>query len=172
MAQETLYYSLQPCSLGLILVAVSKVGLCAILIDDSADALKLELRNRFPVAELIENDREAKPTLTQVVALIDNPHAPVKLVLDERGTPFQQQVWKALREIPLGVTVTYSDIAEKIGRPLAVRAVGAACGANPLAIVTPCHRVISKDGKLTGFRWGKHRKLQLLQNEGLTKEMR
>lgn len=165
MNQETLYYSIKTCALGLLLAAISDAGLCAILLDDDPQFLKAELKKRFPKALLVENNIRTKDTLENVVNLMNYPEKDTQLVLDERGTQFQKQVWKALRNIPLGTTVAYSDIARNIGRPEAVRAVGAACGANPLAIVTPCHRVLSKDGKLTGFRWGTQRKLQLLQME-------
>jgi len=151
----------------MLLVALSKKGLCAILIDDEASYLQEELKKRFPEADLIKDEKITGETHAKVVDLIDHPQHHIPIRLDERGTLFQKQVWQALREIPVGKTTTYSAIAQQLGRPLAVRAVGAACGANPLAVLTPCHRVLSKDGKLTGFRWGKERKLKLLQNEGL-----
>jgi AraC family transcriptional regulator of adaptative response/methylated-DNA-[protein]-cysteine methyltransferase len=140
--------------LGLLLVARSNQGVCAVLLGDLASELKRELQKRFPHATLTESKD------MQLSKVLDGNHP-----LDERGTPFQLKVWKALREIPAGSTASYMDIAKKIGLPKAVRAVAGACAANPLAIITPCHRVIRSDGSLSGYRWGVERKKALLQQE-------
>ncbi len=103
--------------------------------------------------------------VAKVVAYVEAPHTDLDLPLDIRGTAFQHQVWAALREIPPGETVTYGDIARRIGKPAAVRAVGTACGANHIAVAIPCHRVLGSNGKLTGYRWGTARKRALLDRE-------
>ena len=103
--------------------------------------------------------------MAKVVAYVEAPHKELELPLDMRGTAFQQQVWAALREIPPGETATYGEIARRIGKPAAVRAVGTACGANHIAVAIPCHRVVGSDGKLTGYRWGVQRKRALLDRE-------
>ena len=154
-----------PCSLGQILVAATDKGVCAIFFGDDPKALDQELRNRFPRAKLIAGDREFGKLVAKVVAYVEAPHKDLDLPLDIRGTAFQHQVWAALREIPPGETVTYGDIARRIGKPAAVRAVGTACGANHIAVAIPCHRVLGSDGKLTGYRWGTARKRALLDRE-------
>jgi AraC family transcriptional regulator of adaptative response/methylated-DNA-[protein]-cysteine methyltransferase len=104
--------------------------------------------------------------VAQVVGLVEAPQVGLELPLDVRGTAFQQRVWQALREIPPGRTASYAEIAERIGQPKSVRAVAQACGANPLAVAIPCHRVVRRDGGLSGYRWGVERKRTLLQREG------
>jgi len=154
-----------PCSLGQILVAATDKGVCAIFFGDDPKALDQELHNRFPRAKLIAGGREFGKLVAKVVAYVEAPHKDLDLPLDIRGTAFQHQVWAALREIPPGETVTYGDIAHRIGKPAAVRAVGTACGANHIAVAIPCHRVLGSDGKLTGYRWGTARKRALLDRE-------
>jgi AraC family transcriptional regulator of adaptative response/methylated-DNA-[protein]-cysteine methyltransferase len=100
-----------------------------------------------------------------VIGLVEAPSIGLDLPLDVRGTAFQQRVWEALRAVPVGTTVTYADIAGRIGSPKAVRAVAQACGANNLAVAIPCHRVIRSDGALSGYRWGVERKRALLARE-------
>jgi AraC family transcriptional regulator of adaptative response/methylated-DNA-[protein]-cysteine methyltransferase len=158
-------YATAPCSLGLALVAATDKGVCAIFFGDDADVLEQELRDRFPRAKLIGGDRGFGKLVAQVVAYVEAPQKGMQLPLDVRGTAFQQQVWAALREIPPGTTVTYGEIARRIGKPAAVRAVGTACGANQIAVAIPCHRVVGSDGKLTGYRWGVPRKRALLDRE-------
>ena len=150
---------------GSILVACSTRGICAILIGDDPDALLRDLRDRFPQAELIGGDPEFGQLLEQVIAFVEQPDVGLALPLDLRGTVFQQRVWQALSQIPLGQTMTYTEIATRIGAPRAVRAVASACAANPLAVAIPCHRVVRTDGNLAGYRWGLERKLALLDIE-------
>jgi AraC family transcriptional regulator, regulatory protein of adaptative response / methylated-DNA-[protein]-cysteine methyltransferase len=161
----TIRYALGKCSLGSILVASSDRGLCAISVDDDPDVLIRYLRDRFPKAELVDGSIDLKPLLARVVKFIETPSLGLDLPLDIHGTAFQQRVWQALQEIPLGTTVSYTDIAQRIGMPKAVRAVAGACAANSLAVVIPCHRVIRKDGDLSGFGWGVERKAELLRRE-------
>ena len=164
-AQTVIRFGVGPCSLGEILVAASERGVCAILMGDDADALVRDLQDRFPKAELVGGDAAFEQWMAQVVGLVEQPSLGLNLPLDVRGTAFQQRVWQALREIPAGTTVTYSDVAERIGAPKAVRAVASACAANALAVAIPCHRVVRQDGSLSGYRWGVARKQALLARE-------
>lgn len=153
------------CSLGTVLVAATGKGVCAILLGDDAGELVRELEKRFPRAELIGGDREFERTVAQVVSFVEAPRLGLHLPLDVRGTAFQQSVWQALRAIPVGARASYSEIAERIGAPKAVRAVAQACAANSLAVAIPCHRVVRQDGGLSGYRWGVERKRALLERE-------
>jgi AraC family transcriptional regulator of adaptative response/methylated-DNA-[protein]-cysteine methyltransferase len=164
-ANVEIRHATAPCSLGQTLVAATDKGVCAIFFGDDPEMLEQELRNRFPRAKLIAGDRQFGKLVAKVVAYVEAPRKGLDLPLDVRGTAFQQQVWAALRDIPPGETATYGDIARRIGKPAAVRAVGTACGANPVAVVIPCHRVLGSDGKLTGYRWGTARKRVLLDRE-------
>jgi AraC family transcriptional regulator of adaptative response/methylated-DNA-[protein]-cysteine methyltransferase len=158
-------FAIGECSLGSILVAASERGLCAIFLGDDPEALARELQDRFPKADLIGGDIAFEELVAQVVGFIEAPGIGLDLPLDVRGTVFQRRVWQALREIPAGQTATYRQIAERIGAPNAVRAVGQACGANPLAVAIPCHRVVRTDGGLSGYHWGVERKRILLERE-------
>jgi AraC family transcriptional regulator, regulatory protein of adaptative response / methylated-DNA-[protein]-cysteine methyltransferase len=152
-------------SLGAVLVAATKKGVCAILLGDDPEALVRDLQDRFPNAEFEGGDAEFERMVAEVVGLVEAPGQRVDLPLDIRGTAFQQRVWAALRAIPPGKTVTYKEIARAIGQPKAVRAVAQACGANPLAVAIPCHRVVRTDGDLSGYRWGVERKRELIARE-------
>jgi AraC family transcriptional regulator of adaptative response/methylated-DNA-[protein]-cysteine methyltransferase len=158
-------FAVGECFLGSILVARSPVGVCAILLGDDAGALVRELQDRFPRATLIGGDPAFDRLVAQVVGLVEAPGLGADLPLDVRGTAFQQRVWQALREVPPGTTVTYAELARRIGSPRAVRAVAGACAANPLAVAIPCHRVVRTDGGLAGYRWGVERKRELLARE-------
>ena len=151
--------------LGAILVAASERGVCAILMGDDPHALVCELQDRFPHARLEGEDRDFDTLVAQVVGAIEAPAMSWTLPLDVRGTVFQQRVWQALREVTPGSTVSYADIAQRIGAPKAVRAVAGACAANWLAVAIPCHRVVRRDGALSGYRWGVERKRDLLARE-------
>lgn len=162
---EVIYFSIGKCSLGSFLVAKSAKGLCRISINNDPEVLIKELQDAFSHAELIGGDAEFDLIVAKVVGLIEHPGNDTELPLDIRGTAFQQKVWKALREIPAGETVTYSYIAQKIGMPKSYRAVANACGANKLAVAVPCHRVVRNDGSLGGYRWGLDRKKVLINRE-------
>ncbi|MGH6906290.1 MAG: bifunctional DNA-binding transcriptional regulator/O6-methylguanine-DNA methyltransferase Ada [Aestuariivirga sp.] len=153
------------CSLGSILVAKSQKGVCAILIGDDPDILVRDLQDRFPRAYLIGGDADFERLVARVVGLVEAPGIGLDLPLDIRGTAFQRCVWAALRKIPAGKTVSYSDVARKIGAPKSMRAVAGACAANMLAIAIPCHRVVRNDGSLSGYRWGIERKRALIERE-------
>ncbi|HEX5683211.1 MAG TPA: bifunctional DNA-binding transcriptional regulator/O6-methylguanine-DNA methyltransferase Ada [Ideonella sp.] len=158
-------FAIGQCSLGAILVARSERGVCAILLGDDPQALARELQDRFPNAQLIGGDVDFERMVAQVVGFIEAPQLGLDLPLDVRGTAFQQRVWQALRDIPPGRTLSYAEVAERIGAPTAVRAVAQACGANALAVAIPCHRVVRSDGSLSGYRWGVERKRSLLERE-------
>ncbi|PDO84064.1 bifunctional DNA-binding transcriptional regulator/O6-methylguanine-DNA methyltransferase Ada [Kosakonia sacchari] len=159
------WYTFSDCALGRCLVAESERGICAILLADSDEQLLAQLQAIFPRAQRAQANAAFSSRVAQVIKRLDNADAPFTLPLDLRGTAFQLQVWQALREIPTGETVSYRELAQKLGKPNAVRAVASACGANKLAIVIPCHRVVRSDGALSGYRWGMARKAQLLQRE-------
>jgi AraC family transcriptional regulator of adaptative response/methylated-DNA-[protein]-cysteine methyltransferase len=161
----TIRFACGECSLGMVLVAATEKGVCAILFGDDAATLRRDLEERFPQAELIPGDRGFEATVAQVVVLVETPRAGLELPLDVRGTAFQQRVWQALRAIPAGSRASYREIAERIGAPKAVRAVAQACAANALAVAIPCHRVVRQDGALAGYRWGVERKRALLERE-------
>lgn len=165
-AGAALRVSVAPCSLGWVLVAATQTGLAAVELGDDPQAMTADFRTRFSAATAVEDDAALTRLVEQVVGLIDGETTGADLPLDVRGTAFQQRVWEALRRIPAGEVRTYAAIAAEIGAPKAVRAVGAACGANPVAVVTPCHRVVGSSGKLTGYRWGVERKRALLDREG------
>ncbi|WP_439855607.1 bifunctional DNA-binding transcriptional regulator/O6-methylguanine-DNA methyltransferase Ada [Pseudomonas yamanorum] len=158
-------FAVGQCSLGAILVAQSNRGVCAILLGDDPDKLVRDLQDQFPRANLLGADHDFEQLIAQVVGFIEAPALGLDLPLDLRGTAFQERVWQALREIPVGCTASYAEIAQRIGAPTAYRAVAQACGANSLAVAIPCHRVVRADGNLSGYRWGVERKRQLLERE-------
>jgi AraC family transcriptional regulator, regulatory protein of adaptative response / methylated-DNA-[protein]-cysteine methyltransferase len=158
-------FAVGECSLGAILVAQSQRGICAILLADDPDALVRDLQDQFPKAQLIGCDGNFEQLVAQVVGFIEAPAIGLHLPLDVQGTAFQERVWRALREIPPGTTVSYAEIAERVGSPKAVRAVAQACGANHLAVAIPCHRVVRRNGDIAGYRWGVARKRELLRRE-------
>ena len=164
-AHAVIRFAVGECSLGAILVAATDKGVCAILLGDDADMLVRDLQDRFPRANFIGADGEFEQLVAKVVGFIEAPALGLDLPLDVRGTVFQQRVWQALREIPVGTTASYTEIAARIGSPKAVRAVAQACAANAIAIAIPCHRVVRRDGALSGYRWGVERKRALLQRE-------
>lgn len=158
-------FAVAGCSLGTVLVAAGDDGVCAILLGDEADALARDLQDRFPKTALNRGGAEIARWAAQVAAFVEAPHRGLDLPLDVRGTEFQRRVWQALGDIPVGATASYADIATRIGAPKASRAVARACGANSLAVAIPCHRVVGKNGALSGYRWGVDRKRALLDRE-------
>jgi AraC family transcriptional regulator of adaptative response/methylated-DNA-[protein]-cysteine methyltransferase len=164
-ANAEIRFAIGECSLGSILVASSEKGVCSIMMGDDPEALLRDLQDRFPRARLVGGDSGFEQLVARVVGMVEAPGTGLDLPLDVQGTAFQRRVWQALREIPLGATVSYTEIAAKIGAPKAVRAVAGACAANPLAVAIPCHRVVRNDGALAGYRWGIERKRALLARE-------
>ncbi|WP_375393252.1 bifunctional DNA-binding transcriptional regulator/O6-methylguanine-DNA methyltransferase Ada [uncultured Sphingomonas sp.] len=157
----TIRWTVAPTSLGPLLIAATDKGLCRIAFDEDADALA----RRFPRAAIAAGGAALTDLAAQVVAQVESPARDAELPADVRGTAFQEAVWQALRSIPPGATLSYAELAARAGRPGAVRAAGSACGANPLAVVTPCHRARRGDGSPGGYAWGLERKAALLARE-------
>jgi AraC family transcriptional regulator of adaptative response/methylated-DNA-[protein]-cysteine methyltransferase len=164
-ANEEIRFAIGQTSLGAILVASSKKGVAAILLGNDPDALLRQLQDRFKNAKLIGADEKYEALVARVVGFVESPRIGLDLPLDVRGTAFQRRVWQALQEIPVGQTISYAKIAQRIGSPKAVRAVAGACAANNLAVAIPCHRVVRNDGALSGYAWGVERKKALLDRE-------
>lgn len=164
-AQQKIRFAVGECSLGSLLVAATEQGVCCVQLGDDAQGLVRQLQDRFPRAELVGADTSFETTVAQVAALVEHPAQGLNLPLDVQGTAFQQRVWQALRAIPAGETVSYTELAARIGQPSASRAVAGACAANPVAVAIPCHRVVRNDGGISGYRWGVERKRALLLRE-------
>lgn len=161
-AGQAIRFAHVPSSLGPLLVAASDKGICRV----HFDADEAGLQAAFPDARIFAADAEAQGWARQVAGLVDAPASlDIDVPLDLRGSAFQLSVWAALQDIPVGQTRSYADIARNIARPSAVRAVGSACGANPAALLVPCHRVLRSDGSLGGYAWGLERKRALLDME-------
>ncbi|HET6231653.1 MAG TPA: bifunctional DNA-binding transcriptional regulator/O6-methylguanine-DNA methyltransferase Ada [Longimicrobiaceae bacterium] len=162
---ETVFYTVASCALGQVLVAMTARGVCRVILGDDAAALTAQLEDELHAATLVADDPVVRDVAASVIAAASGATLQRELPLDLRGTAFQQRVWKELTRIPRGETVTYAELARRVGAPGATRAVGTACGANPVAVVVPCHRVLRGDGALGGYRWGTERKAQLLASE-------
>jgi AraC family transcriptional regulator of adaptative response/methylated-DNA-[protein]-cysteine methyltransferase len=162
---EEIKFAVGQTSLGAILVASSTKGIASILLGDDPDELVRNLQDRFPKAHLNGADQDYDAVVARVVGFVETPGIGLNLPLDVRGTVFQQRVWQALQEIPVGATASYAEIAQRIGAPKAVRAVAGACAENNLAVAIPCHRVVRHDGALSGYAWGVDRKRALLKRE-------
>jgi len=160
-----IHFAVGECSLGAILVARSEKGICAISLGDQPERLVHDLEDRFPNARLVGGDPAFEQLVARVVGFVEEPRKGLDLPLDVRGSAFQERVWQALREIPPGETVSYAEIARRIGEAKAVRAVAQACAANSIALAIPCHRVVRTDGAVSGYRWGVERKRALLERE-------
>lgn len=158
-------YACASTSLGFVLVAATDKGICKIGFGDDEATLTDDLRGEFANADLREDAAQLAPFIAQIDAYLRGSRQDFDLPLDIAATAFRQRVWDALRRIPYGETRSYSDIAEAVGSPRAVRAVASACATNPVALAIPCHRVVQKGGALAGYRWGLPRKAALLDNE-------
>ena len=157
-------YAVCPCSLGYLLAARTHRGVCAIFLGDNPEDLEEQLRESFPAA-MHEDDAAFATTMKKIAAFVDAPRTTIDLPLDIRGTAFQRQVWQILREVPAGTTISYREIARRIGMPEKAGAVIRACAANTLAVVIPCHRAIRHGNNIAGYRWGTNRKKALLEAE-------
>ena len=162
---EMIRHAVGHSTLGVVMVAATPRGVCAILLGDDPDELAADLQARFPRAKLQPGDAGFGDWVEQVVAHVDAPGTGLALPLDIRGTAFQRRVWEVLRTIPPGSTLSYAGVAARLGEPNAARAVASACAANKLAVAIPCHRVVAADGGLAGYRWGVPRKRALLERE-------
>ena len=160
-------FTTSKCPLGQLLVACTEKGLCMVSVDHSDEALQRRLASYFPMATAKRDDRRMIPLRRAVEARISGRNLDEELPLDLHGTPFQVCVWKEMLRIPAGATRSYAEVARSIGRPTAFRAVAQACGANPVPIVVPCHRVVASGGKLGGYTGGIDRKVALLASEGV-----
>jgi len=170
MTQYLIRFGLAETSIGLVLVAASARGVCAVFLGDTPERLTQELYERFVGASFFPaaaDDAKFVEMLDGVIKLIEDPSMSFNHPIDINGTDFQLRVWQALREIPLGKTVSYLQVARRIGAPRSSRPVANACGDNPLAVIIPCHRVTRNDGSLSGYRWGVERKRTLLIREGV-----
>jgi AraC family transcriptional regulator of adaptative response/methylated-DNA-[protein]-cysteine methyltransferase len=161
----TIYGRMAKCFCGWVLQAHSDQGVCAIFLGDNDTTLWQELKARFATSDVIY---DPLVYMSPILDLLEDSKSGFNYPVAAQGTPFQQSVWQALRQIPAGSTRTYAEVAQAIGKPKAARAVALACGANPVAVVVPCHRVIRADGSLSGYRWGEDRKKLLLQREGVS----
>lgn len=158
-------WTIAKCELGKMLVAKTEKGICSVTFGDTENNLTQLLEKEFPNAEIRRNDKDLKNFVVAILANLQGTNKTLDLPLDLQATAFQMKVWEALRKIPYGKTVSYQDIAERLGNKKAVRAVARACASNRVAVVIPCHRVIKSDGSLSGYRWGIERKKKILENE-------
>ena len=160
-----IHYTVVPCTLGYVLVGATKRGICSVTLGDTAEELESQLWQHYPAAQIDADDGELEQSVRALLDYLagDNPH--LELPLDIQATAFQWRVWNELRLIPYGESRSYSQIAEAIGDPKAVRAVARACASNQAALVIPCHRVVRQDGELGGYKWGLKRKVALLEQE-------
>ncbi len=164
-ARAEIRFAVGASALGVVLVAMSERGVCAILLGEDAGELVRELTVRFPRAAMVGGDAAFEAYVAEVVRFVERPEVGLGMPLDVRGTAFQQRVWAALRAIPVGATASYAEVARRMGAPGGARAVAGACAANALAVAIPCHRVVRSDGGLSGYRWGVERKRELLRRE-------
>lgn len=172
METTTIRHAEAETSLGWLLVARTARGVCAVTLGESREQLVESLRDRFPAAVFAPADAATSQALAAAAAYVESPRVGLHLPLDNAGTAFQQQVWSALRDIPIGETVSYSELAARIGKPTGARAVARACATNDVALVVPCHRVVAADGSMSGYRWGVERKRELLARERRAAEAR
>ncbi len=161
-------YSIMTSPVGKVLVAASDKGVCAVSLGDSDVELERSLHDRFPSEDVRRDTAGMSQIAASVKGMIAGKPMPPGLKFDLHGTDFQKKVWKELLRIPAGKTRSYAEIAARIGHPNAYRAVANACGANPVAVAVPCHRVIASGGKIGGYGGGLHRKRKLLANEGVS----
>lgn len=162
---QQIRFAVADCPLGALLVAATERGLCALYLGDDAGELVRALEDQFPDAALHGDDQQFASTFATLIGWLEDPRRALALPLDLQGTAFQKRVWQALQQIPLGTTVSYSELAAQLGQPSATRAVARACATNKVALAVPCHRVVRQDGSLSGYRWGIERKRELLQRE-------
>jgi AraC family transcriptional regulator of adaptative response/methylated-DNA-[protein]-cysteine methyltransferase len=164
-AGETIRVAAVSTSLGSVVVAGTERGICAVRFGDDTLAVEAELHAEFAGATFVAADAGFDAWVRAVVARVEGDAPSAELPLDVRGTVFQRRVWDALASIRLGERISYAELAERIGAPGAARAVARAVGANPVAVVVPCHRVVGSDGAMRGYRWGLERKRALLARE-------
>lgn len=162
-------YTVADCDLGKMLVAKTERGICSVTFGDSEETLVGELEKEFAAAHIDQDTRGLNEAVTAILRLLDGKEKRFTLPLDVQATAFQLQVWEALKKIPYGETRSYKQVAESLDRPSAVRAVARACATNPVALITPCHRVVRENGDISGYRWGIERKKEILKREASKK---
>ena len=167
---ETIRTARAQSAMGPLLVGATAAGVCFIGFAEDFEALEGDLRHRFPAAVVEEAPEAMAETMRSIIAFIAEPRAALHLPLDLRGTAFQRRVWEALQKIPFGETRSYSELAAEMDAPRATRAVARACAQNHVSLAVPCHRVVGRDGSLTGYRWGLARKKRLLEQESAAAE--
>jgi AraC family transcriptional regulator of adaptative response/methylated-DNA-[protein]-cysteine methyltransferase len=158
-------YTIVDSPVGRMMVAGTENGICSVKLGDRDERLEQELRREYPAASIARDRSGLRTWVGALLGHLDGSQPHLDLPIDVRATAFQWKVWRYLQSIPAGETRAYSEVAKAIGRPAAVRAVARACATNPVCLVVPCHRVIGKNGSLTGYRWGMKRKKDLLQME-------
>ena len=158
-------FDVAPCELGFLLVATTEKGVCSVTLGDSVEQLEADLKSEFSHATIERDENALRDSLNLTLRVLDGDEMHMQLPLDVRATAFQWRVWRVLRELKRGETLSYAQLAAKIGQPTAARAVARACATNPVALLVPCHRIVGKNGALSGYRWGIERKKALLQNE-------
>ena len=158
-------YAIADSPLGRLLVAATPKGICSVKLGEKDETLERELRQEYPAALITPNRTDLGRWINAILTYLSGRRPHLDLPLDIQATAFQWKVWRYLQSIPYGETRAYSQVARDIGRPAAVRAVARACATNPTCLVIPCHRVVGKDGSLTGYRWGVERKKKLLSAE-------
>lgn len=158
-------FSTAETAFAVVLIARNERGICSILLGNTPAELYADLQQRLPQAELVQNEQGLAASLKKITDFLAAPLTPLDFLLDIEGSDFQKSVWAVLQSIPVGQTLSYSDVAERLHNPKAVRAVANACAANPLALAIPCHRVLRADGGISGYRWGVERKQTLLEKE-------
>jgi AraC family transcriptional regulator of adaptative response/methylated-DNA-[protein]-cysteine methyltransferase len=151
--------------LGRLLVAATPKGICSVKLGDTDEMLESDLRDEYPAAAIAPNRTDLARWVRTILTYLKGRRPHLDLPLDIQATAFQWKVWRYLQSIPYGETRAYSQVAREIGKPAAVRAVARACATNPVCLVIPCHRVVGKNGSLTGYRWGVERKRTLLEKE-------
>ena len=161
----TIRFDVAPCSLGFLLIATTDKGICSVTLGDSRTKLEAALHREFPHATLQRDEKPLRDAVIQILRVLDGDETYTQLSLDVRATAFQWRVWRELQKLQRGETLSYAQLAAKIGQPTASRAVARACATNPVALLVPCHRIIGKSGALSGYRWGIERKKQPLQHE-------
>jgi methylated-DNA-[protein]-cysteine S-methyltransferase/AraC family transcriptional regulator of adaptative response/methylated-DNA-[protein]-cysteine methyltransferase len=164
-AADLIAYGIDGCDLGKVLVARSKIGVCAILLGANRDEMERSLAAIFPTSLLVPNRPRVRDELAKAVQFIASPKDDLDLELDVRGTPFQHRVWDALRTVKSGRPVTYAQLACRVHGPKSLRAIAQACSENPIALAIPCHRVMGNSGSTSGYRWGVERKRALVNRE-------
>jgi AraC family transcriptional regulator of adaptative response/methylated-DNA-[protein]-cysteine methyltransferase len=162
---ESIIYSILDTILGKMLIAATHHGVCSIRFGSDENELLANLKDEFPHADCQPNSEKLSQWIDILNRYFNGYTEPLDIPLDVQPTAFRAKVWEELRRIPFGETRSYTQVAQAIGQPSAVRAVASACAANPVAIVTPCHRVVHNDGSVSGYRWGVERKKALLESE-------